>query len=133
VIEIRKIEDIEPLTVPPPLKNLIRSLLERFVAAIEAAGGAWDPDADGSMILLEGADATADLLQIASADALDGVFLEGVNHHEAEGAFVCALVPGGDYGLTLIVADSPEIGTELRAWLMSQAGPGEAEMLEDAS
>lgn len=134
MIEIRKIEDIEPLAVPPPLKSLMRHLLERFVEAIEEeAGGEWDPDADGFMVLLDGADAMSDLLGLASADALDGVFLEGVTHHAHEAAFVCSLVPGGDYGLTLIVIDSPELGPELRAWLMAQAGPGETEMLEDAS
>lgn len=129
--EIRNLDDIAAAPVTPAQRELARRIFGRMVAAVEEEGGGdYDPDADGHMAILDPEGTRRELLELASAGGLEDVPAEGVQRHAAEGMFVLAIVPGGDFGITVLVPDAPDLDGDVRRWLLARA---EDDLLEDAS
>jgi len=123
--EIKSIADIEAIGTASPHQGFVRQAFEGMTAAYRELGDEMDPDTDGYMVLLEAKNAWQELLEITNTETLDDVLLEWVEYHEAEGCFVCAWIPGNNFGLQLFVPDGPDLDKGLRQWLLGQAKPGE--------
>jgi len=121
MLQFKSRNDLRQLPPDDPAYPVVADLVHRLVVDDEAEGFAYDPDADGWIVLIEEGDTERVLDEIWDDWTLLDVPWEGITH---EGDFFIAVfLANNQFGLVFVIPDEPWVDGALRLIIEENVDP----------
>lgn len=124
MLAFRSPQDVEDARLSPELRRVARDALTTLVLSYAESGCPYDPDADGYVVLSDDTGDDPELARLLGRPFPE-VLLEDVAHDRDAGCFVAVLLCNDQFGLTVLVPDTPALLARVREWLLSYVAAGE--------
>lgn len=118
MLRFSSLEAVEASTLPRGLRRAAAAALARLVAAFAPYG--YDPDRHGYVAVADASGEDPALDRVLGVPFADAVF-EGIEYDREGGVFVVVILGCSDFGLTVLVPDSPRLSARVREKLVAAA------------
>ena len=120
----RSPKDVEDAHLSPDLRRIARDALTRLVLSYADSGFPYDPDVDGYVVLSDDTGDEPELARLLGTPFPEAL-LEDVTHDREAGCFVAVFLSNNEFGLTILVPDTPALLPKVREKLRSYLPEGE--------
>jgi hypothetical protein len=122
---IKILTDLEEARLSPGVYRAARDALNTLIDAYAGGDGPYDPDLHGFIVVLDEPGDDEALRDVLGCSFLEAT-LEGASYDPENGCFVAVVLSNNEFGLTLIVLDSPDLDRRIRRKLIEELPEGEA-------
>lgn len=122
MLQFKSADDLQQLDEADPAYPIVAELVQRLIVNYEAEGYAYDPEADGWIILIEESDVDGPLNDIWDGDTkLTDLFWEGFTKQDDH--FIRIFLANNQWGLAVVIPDTPWVDGELRQVIKDNLDP----------
>lgn len=119
---IKSLEDVDAAGLSPPVREVVREVMQGIIKAYTENGGEYVPDEVGYLIVIEGGESDAEIEAEVGYNLREARYEGGSIE---QGCFVTCTLHNNEYGISWVIVDSPDIDPVLRAKLLRECSDGE--------